>query len=227
VTAAGLVISGAAIGMMAISPAKMPYLVQILPLALFGFAIVATKTVWANAFFQTVIDDYIGLNAGINSATMLIGGALGSALSSQLIVAFGYGSFEAQLSALMSQARIDELFLFLTELASYPRLAEALDPTLVGEFVWQAYVNSYAFAYSRTAWALAGLCLIVGAAIWFFVRKGMRFTSTEVPVDRAASVFEEIPEELDLFPDELEEIVAEGLDEFFPEQTERDKTGRA
>ena len=218
VTAGGLFAAGIAVSIMAIAPNAMPYWIQIVPLALFGFAILSTKTVWANAFFQTVIDDYIGLNAGINSATMLIGGALGSVLSGELIVGFGHADFAARLDGFMAQERIDELFQLLNTLTELPEITERLDPTLLGDLVWQAYVASYAFAYGNTMGVIAGISMLTATAIWLLLRRTIRYTSAEVPVDMTASVFEEIPDEIDLIPDELSALIPDELEEMLPDE---------
>ncbi len=218
VTAGGLFATGIAVSIMAIAPNAMPYWMQIVPLALFGFAILSTKTVWANAFFQTVIDDYIGLNAGINSATMLIGGALGSVLTGELIVAFGHADFAARLDGFMAQERIDELFQLLNTLTERPEITERLDPTLLGDLILQAYVASYAFAYGNTMGVIAGISMLTATAIWLLLRRTIRYTSTEVPVDMAASVFEEIPDEIDLIPDELSALIPDELEEMLPDE---------
>ncbi len=216
VTASGLFATGIAIGIMATAPDTTPYLIQTIPLALFGFAIISTKTVWANAFFQTVIDDYIGLNAGINSATLLIGGALGSVLSGELLVAFGYADFAGRLDDFLAQERINELFQLLNRLTELPQVAELLDPTLLGEVVWQSYVASYAYAYANTMRVIAAISMLAAAAIWLLLRRTIRFTSDEVPVDMAASVFEEIPDDIDLLPDELGDLIPDELEELLP-----------
>ncbi|MCB0069615.1 MAG: MFS transporter, partial [Caldilineaceae bacterium] len=50
----GLLLTALSVLLMAIRPLTAPYLVQDIPLALFGFSILATKTIWTNIFFRTV-----------------------------------------------------------------------------------------------------------------------------------------------------------------------------
>ena len=51
VIAIGFIFVAIAIAVMA-AFARLPYWVQIFPLAMFGIGIIATKTIWTNAFFQ-------------------------------------------------------------------------------------------------------------------------------------------------------------------------------
>jgi MFS family permease len=191
--ALGLLLTGASVGLMAIRPDIMPYVIQILPLTLFGFAYLSTKTVWTNGLFQSMIDDYTGLNAGINSATLMIGGALGSVLAGQLVVVFGQRDFQDRLAGFGLPAQIRQLFTVLTQISERDFLAQILDPTLLGEVVWDAYVASYALAYGRTLWIVVGIALIGATAVWIGLRRSnIRFTAEEVAVDLEASVFEDV-----------------------------------
>ncbi len=206
----GMLVTTIGVGLMAIRPDTMPYFLQVVPLTLFGFAFLSTKTVWTNSIFQTVIDDYTGLNAGINSATLTIGGALGSVLSGQLLVAFGEADFQASLASVALPSRIDELFALLTGIARRDLLAGLLDPTLLGDAVWQTYVLSYALAYSRTLWVICAIALVGAGTIWFGLRRSkILFTDQEVAVDIAASVFEQVPDlerfEIDVLRDDIRE----------------------
>jgi hypothetical protein len=76
VVALSFMVVAGAITALAIA-AQLPYWVHVLPLALFGISIIATKTIWTNVFFQTLIDRYIGLNSGIINAALIVGGAMG------------------------------------------------------------------------------------------------------------------------------------------------------
>jgi predicted MFS family arabinose efflux permease len=191
----GFLTVGISIALMSIFPEVIPYAIQIVPLTLFGFAYLGTKTVWTNSIFQTVIDDYTGLNAGINSATLSIGGALGSVLAGQLLVIFGQADFQERLASFALPTQIDSLFALLTEISRRDILSQLIDPTLVGDAVWQAYVASYALAYSRTLWVMGAIAFVGAATVWFGLRQSnIRFTDEEVAVDVTASVFEEIPD---------------------------------
>ncbi len=193
-----LAICSAAIALMSIAPARLPYAAQVLPLCVFGFSITAAKTIWADAFFQTVIDDYIGLNAAINSATMQIGSALGSALGGHLIVLYGYREFRNQLSSLFDLERIRQLYTQFVEATVMVVELSDLDLRAYGTDMWLQYVHSYATGYSRTMLTLAGISSATALAIYFGLRRTMRYSAEEVEVDLKASVFEDplLPEEL-------------------------------
>jgi predicted MFS family arabinose efflux permease len=195
-----LAVCSVAIAFLSIAPAHLPYAAQILPLCVFGFSITAAKTIWADAFFQTVIDDYIGLNAAINSATMQIGSALGSALGGHLIVLYGYREFRNQLASFFDPERIRQLYTQLVETTMMAGALSDLDLRAYGTDIWQQYVQSYATGYSQTILTLAGISAATALAIYFGLRRTMRYSAEEVEVDLKASVFED---PLPLLPEDL------------------------
>jgi DHA2 family multidrug resistance protein-like MFS transporter len=190
--AANFIICGISIGVMAIRPEIMPYIFQILPLVAFGFGILAIKTVWADAFFQTVIDDFIGLNAGINSATLLIGGALGAMLAGQLMVLNGYEVFHEELSSIFTTDFIQTLFASLEQITSREEALAALNLGSYGPMVWNNYIIAYAYGHSRTLIVFAAISFIIALVIYYGMRRSIRFSAHEVDVDIDASVFEEV-----------------------------------
>ena len=198
-----LAICGAAIALMAIAPARLPYAAQILPLCVFGFAITAAKTIWADAFFQTVIDDYIGLNAAINSATMQIGSALGTVLGGHLIVLYGYREFRDLVSSFIDPARIRTVYAQLVEATLLTPEQPTVDLRAYGDAVWQHYVQAYATGYAQTLLTLTGISAATALAIYFGLRRSMRYSADEVEVDLAASVFADA---LPMLPEELHTI---------------------
>ena len=123
----------------------------------------------------------------------MIGGALGSVLAGQLVVVFGQRDFQDRLAGFGLPAQIRQLFTVLTQISERDFLAQILDPTLLGEVVWDAYVASYALAYGRTLWIVVGIALIGATAVWIGLRRSnIRFTAEEVAVDLEASVFEDV-----------------------------------
>ena len=188
----GLLLTGISTALLALRPAAMPYWAQVLPLIAFGFAIQATKTVWANAFFQTVIDDFVGLNAGIQGATMQIGGTLGSLLGGQLVVLFGYRAFEARLSPFVANEAIRELYETFTQSFSREIALATADLQSLGAVAWDQYVAAYATAFGQTLMVMVAICFGSALLIHFLLRPDVKFTAQPVAVDTSASTFEEL-----------------------------------
>ncbi len=188
----GLLLTGASTAFLALRPAAMPYWAQVIPLILFGFAIQATKTVWANAFFQTVIDDFVGLNAGIQGATMQIGGTLGSLLGGQLVVLFGYRAFEARLSPFVANETIRQLYETFTQSFSCGIALATADLESLGAVAWDQYVAAYATAFGKTLMVMVAICFGGALLIHFLLRPDVKFTAQPGAVDTSASTFEEL-----------------------------------
>lgn len=186
----GLALASLCVVVMAIRPDAMPYLVQIAPLAVFGFSILSTKTVWTNAFYQTVVDDYVGLNAGINGAALQLGGVLGGVVGGQLVVLFGYRAFEARLAPFFGIERTGQLYEIVAQAPSRDSAITDLALPALGGVVWNQYVASYSTAYALTLLVIAGFALLSAVLAFVGLRKGVRYTAEAPVVDTAASVFE-------------------------------------
>jgi hypothetical protein len=188
----GLLTVAVSTALLAIRPLTMPYWLQLFPLLLFGFAIQSTKTVWSNAFFQTVVDDFIGLNAAIQNATLQIGGSLGALLGGQLVILFGYRTFSARLEPFVSVAETRRIYeIFSSSFTREDALVMANLSTL-GTIAWEQYVAAFAASFGWTLLVMVAIALIAAALVHFFVRSNIRFTAQAATVDLAASVFEEL-----------------------------------
>ncbi len=168
--ATGLAVVAVAIGMMAISPLTMPYIWQAPALFAFGLAILATKTVWTNGFFQTLAGDYVGVNAAMYSATLQIGAVVGAFLGTLLPIRFGQAAMQDQLAAQLGQ--VAQLLDFLAAII-VQRVPLAADPH--GELLSDAYRSALAAGYTLTCWVLAGLALLAASVIAVGVRRSLRF----------------------------------------------------
>lgn len=184
VTAISFMFVSAAIATLAIA-ANLPYWVQVLPLVLFGTSIIGIKTIWTNAFFQTLIDRYIGLNAGIISATLLVGGALGSFLTTGLLAQFGQSAFVRQSTSLtLSQADLESIYNDITaavtagEQAGLENLALMVSSSL---YAW--YQDAYIVGYSLTLLVIALLCVLVILLSVLGIRAKLKFHPEDMPLD--------------------------------------------
>lgn len=163
--------------------ARLPFWLQIIPLALFGFSIVGTKTVWTNALFQTLIDKFVGLNAGINSATVLVGGALGGYLTTQLVAQFGQSAFARQATLNLSEGARKIVFDNITaaiaagEQAGLDDLAQVASEELYGYYQY-AYVSGY----MQTLLVIASLCMLVVVLIFLGIRRELKFRPEDTPL---------------------------------------------
>jgi MFS family permease len=187
-----LVISGMAL------VSRFPSWLHILPLGIFGITIIITKTVWTNAFFQTLIDRYIGLNAGINSATLLVGGALGAVLATELLGFFGQSAFVRNFdSTSLSERAILSLYEDITTTIAAGEQAGIKNLALtIGTNLYSQYQNAYIIAYSLAIMIIAVLCLLAAILIFRGIRASLLFKPETAPLDEPASTMSEAEDEL-------------------------------
>ena len=165
--------------------ARQPYWLQILPLAIFGISVIATKTVWTNAFFQILIDRYIGLNAGMNSATLLVGGALGGVITTELLAWFGQSAFVRQFNTqTLSEGALRSLFDSIsTSISAGEELGiENLALTISTEFYAQ-YQNAYISSYVLTILVIAFICLMAAILIFRRIRASLVYAPEDLPLN--------------------------------------------
>ncbi len=165
--------------------ARLPYWMQIFPLALFGISIIGTKTVWTNAFFQILIDRYIGLNAGMNSATLLVGGALGGVLTTELLAIFGQSAFVQQSTSLiMSEGALRTLYdnISASISAGEEMGIKNLAITISSGFYAQ-YQQAYVTGYALTILVIALLCLLAALVILRGIRRTLMYEPEDLPLD--------------------------------------------
>lgn len=174
--------------------AGMPYWVQILPLAVFGISIIATKTVWTNAFFQILIDRYIGLNAGMNSATLLVGGALGGVLTTELLAVFGQSAFVRQSTSLtLSEGALRSLFNNISAtIAAGENLGVRNLATMVSTSFYTQYQQASIVGYALTMLVISLLCLLAAGLIYRGIRRSMVFKPEDTPLDDETDSEDEI-----------------------------------
>lgn len=164
--------------------ANQPYWLQILPLALFGISIIATKTIWTNAFFQILIDRYIGLNAGVNSATLLVGSALGGVLTTELLAYFGQNAFVRQPASLtLSEGAARILYDNLSAMISSGEEAglDNLALTVSSKFyTW--YQDAYITGYAVTILVIALLLLAAALIVYWGFRATLIYDPGDLPL---------------------------------------------
>lgn len=177
--------------------AGLPYWLLVLPLILFGLSILGTKTIWTNAFFQTLIDRYIGLNAGINSAALLVGGALGGVLTTELLAFFGQRAFIRQSDWLsLSAGALEIVFENITAAVAAGEAAGTQDlAQYVSSGLYTFYQQAYIFGYSVSVLVIAGLCLLTGLAIYRGVQASLQYQPDESPLEETLEAPNELPVE--------------------------------
>jgi hypothetical protein len=158
---------------------------QILPLVIFGISIIAAKTVWTNAFFQTLIDKYIGLNAGINSATLLVGSAFAGFLTNALLTVFGEAAFEDQAASLsLSEGALESMYHYINTLIEAGEQAGLQDlATLVSQNLYAFYQQAFITGYTLTLVVIALLCLSMTLLIFLGIRAQLKFQPQDEPLD--------------------------------------------
>ncbi len=167
--------------------ARLPYCTQILPLAVFGISIIAAKTIWTNAFFQILIDRYIGLNAGMNSATLLVGGALGGVLATELLAWFGQSSFVRQsTSMLMSEGVLRSLYDDISAAISVGEVIGIKNLALtVSSGFYTQYRDAYITGYVLTILVIMLLCLLAALVIFRGIRRTLIYEPEVSPLNDA------------------------------------------
>jgi MFS family permease len=169
--------------------ARLPYWLQILPLVVFGISIMSTRTVWTNAFFQILIDRYIGLNAGINSATLLVGGALGGVITTELLSYFGQSAFVHQYDSIsLSERALESLYQDISATISLGEQAGIRNLALtIGSGLYTQYQAAYIVGYSLAILVIAILCLLAALLIFLGIRATLRFKPEDTPLDDDAA----------------------------------------
>ena len=170
--------------------ARLPYWTQILPLAIFGISIIATKTIWTNAFFQLLIDRYIGLNAGMNSATLLVGGALGGVLTTELLAWFGQSAFVRKSTSLtMSEGALRSLYDNISAAISTGEEFGIKNLALmVSSGFYSQYLDAYTTGYVLTILVLVLLCLLTALVIFLGIRRTLIYEPEDSPLDDETEV---------------------------------------
>jgi len=197
VVAIGFIVVAFAIAAMAVV-VRLPYWVQFFTLALFGIGIIGTKTIWTNAFFQILIDRYIGLNAGVNSATLLVGGALGGVLTTELLARFGRFAFVRQAASLTpSEGVLKSLYDNLSAAISSGEAAGSDNlATTISSGMYALYQDAYTTGYALTILVIALFCLLAAFLIFWGVRATLMYEPEDLPLVGKIGDGGAIPEEI-------------------------------
>ena len=165
--------------------ARMPYWMQIFPLVVFGLSIIGTKTIWTNAFFQILIDRYIGLNAGMNSAALIVGSALGGVLSTELLARFGQSAFVRQSTSLtLSEAELISIFKNITAAIIAKEEAGIKDLALaISDELYASYQQAYITGYAAAIMVIAVICLLTALLIFLGIRASLKYSPTDTPLN--------------------------------------------
>jgi MFS family permease len=175
VIAAGLAAMAAAIALTALLPLGAPYLLYAVPLFVFGFGYLVAVTVWLSAFLRTAVDGYYGLNAGINKAAALVGGALGAAVTGKVLAMIGNAYYSNKLSqtGLSAGESAAALAAFNSLLTASSTNVQAVIQQAQQELA-AGYLEVYAVAYDRVLWLMAGLCALCAIVILLGLRRSLR-----------------------------------------------------
>ena len=169
VIAAGLLAMALAIAFTALLPAQAPYLLYAAPLVVFGAGYLVAATVWMSAFLRTSVDGYYGLNASINQATGLIGGALGAVVTGNLLAKIGNASYSTFLRAELPAVQVAAIAALNDLLAANPvNIPEIV--TQVQRDLAAGYLDAYAFAYDCVLWITALVCALCALVIGLGLR---------------------------------------------------------
>lgn len=188
VIAGGLVVMAAAIALAALSAGQSSYLVFSLSLLLFGVGYLVASTVWTSAFLRSAVARHDGVNAAISSAASLIGGAVGSALTGNLLARLGLDLYLQSLTAANVEvaAALEALIAFKTLV-----LAEPADLAAVTDYMQfdllSGYREAYAAAYSQILWLMVAFSMVTALIIRFGLRSSLRAT-VKLPVDEEVSM---------------------------------------
>lgn len=183
VIAGGLLTMAVAIAAAALLAGNGSYLSFSPSLVLFGVGYLVANTVWTSAFLRSAVARHDGVNAAISSATSLIGGAVGSALTGNLLTRLG---LELYLQELMAanvnvvgalEALIAFKTLVLSEPADIAAVTEYMQFDLLG-----GYREAYAAAYSQVLWLMVAFAGVTAVIIGFGLRRSLKATM-KYPVD--------------------------------------------
>ena len=174
VIAAGMLLMAVSLAASALAPGEGPYWFYVLPLILFGVGFVVTTTVWMSAFLRTAVHGHFGLNAAITSATALIGGALGSVITGNLLNVLGMESFRQEVvSANLDPERMNQAirdFSYIA-MAEPSEIADVL--AYVNSSLLNMYRNAYSIAYDQILWVMVVLCTVTALLVAFGLRRNL------------------------------------------------------
>lgn len=187
VIASGMGVMGLAMAIAAMLPMDAPYWAFAVSLFLFGLGYLVASTVWTSAFFRTTVARYHGVTAAISRATSVIGGAIGSALTGNLLSQLGLDLYlERMLAADVNISKAFEALVgFKTLVLSDPVDIADVTEHFRLELVTD-YREVYAIAYSQILWLMVAFCLVAALIIALGLRSSLRATIT-VPTDEELS----------------------------------------
>lgn len=174
VIAAGMMLMAVALAASALAPGEGPYWFYVLPLIVFGIGFVVTTTVWMSAFLRTAVHGHFGLNAAITSATALIGGALGSVITGNLLNVLGMESFRQEVvSANIDPERLNQAIRDFSYIAMAEPSEIAAVLAYVNSSLLDMYRNAYSIAYDQILWVMVVLCTVTALLVAFGLRRNL------------------------------------------------------
>jgi len=190
VIAGGLVVMAVAMAIAALVPATGPYLLFVVPLVIFGMGYLVASTVWTSAFLRSAVAGHYGINAAISSATSVIGGAVGSAVTGSILANLGLELYFEKLTAanVNPLEALEALVGFKTLVLSEPTDVAAVTDALRFDLL-AGYHDVYAIAFSQVLWLMVALCLVTALIIGFGLRGTLKATThfpTEEELNAAA-----------------------------------------
>ncbi|MGB9633571.1 MAG: hypothetical protein ACPL8I_09590 [Chloroflexaceae bacterium] len=184
----GLATMGAAMLLSALARSTTPYLFLLPVMVLFGLGFLIASTSWTTFFFSALPGDLTGVNAGINRAAGLVGGALSGVVLNAIVVQRGLADFTRRLQELgaseeqIAQAKevLDVLLqnsIPVEELTQHPQ-------ALILMGLLNAYRESYSVAIAAALFVGGVVCVASGVLAWVWLRLAPRRLVEALPVRR-------------------------------------------
>ncbi len=175
IIAGGMLTMGAALSLTALLPIDASYLLLALTMVIFGAGYLVAGTIWTSAFLRTAITAHHGVNAAINNATTSIGGAIGSALTGNLLAILGLKLYSQQLIAANASLgdTVGSLSGFTTLI-----LSEPVDVAAVAEYtqfdLLAGYREAYALATNQVMWLMAAFGIMTAVIVALGLRGSLK-----------------------------------------------------
>lgn len=184
VIGAGMLAMGAGILLTALARPGLPYPLLIPGMALFGLGFLLASTAWTYFFFSALPEDLIGVSAGINRATGLVGGTLAGVVLSTVLQLVGLSDFDRRLNEIeLTPAQQAQALDALNEAL---KLGHAIDETtqspetIIRLALLSAYRASFSAGVSSALVVAAILCLLCGGVAWLWLKRAARAPEQQV-----------------------------------------------
>jgi DHA2 family multidrug resistance protein-like MFS transporter len=189
VIAAGLVLMAAGSSLLILLTPATPYAQVLLALVLLGAGDIAVITPVANVILSAVPRERTGSAAALNGAAVQIGGALGTAVLTSLLMAIARAAYYQRLEPSgLSRQEIGAATVALRQ--SIQKEAES-GGLAIPEMVRTQLVDAYRHAFSVGAAGVfacsALICLLCAVLVWFGLRETRRTGSSSAPANETTS----------------------------------------